>query len=146
MPAGPPVALDTSSHSQPASQPASLRMTSKNNTIHVSSNVTLGASAGASKGGGSEGRLGTQVTQGACVHSKDGTCVVHGPGAKWRWRPIPVGRRTLGPDGKLCKREYFWKCEVGVGGRNLQQTRITFKKRSDDETKRDNEGTMGNQT
>ena len=57
MPVAPPVALYSSSHSQPASQHDSLRMSSKNNTIHVSRNVTLGASAGAgtSKGGGREG-------------------------------------------------------------------------------------------
>ena len=102
--------------------------------------------ARATQGGGSEGRVGAQVNNEACVHSKDGTCSVHGPGAKWRWRPIPVSQRTIGPDGKLRKRVYFWKCEVGVGGRNLQQSKLTFKKKPDDETRRDNGGTMGDKT
>ena len=145
----PPGALDTSpasSHSQPANQPTDLRMPSKNNTVQISDIVTLGAMAGATKGGRSEGRVGAKVSKGACVHSKDGTCSVHGPGAKWRWRPIPPSQRTIGPDGKLKKREYFWKCEVGAGGRNLQQSKLTFRRNPDDEPRRDNGGTMGNKT
>ena len=42
-----------------------------------------------------------------------------------------VSRRPVGPDGKVKKREYFWKCEVGGGGRNLQQSRICFVKKPD---------------
>ena len=130
----PPVALYSSSTSQPASQHASLRMTSKLHNNQVSSNVTLGTNAGAgpSKGGGREERVGVQGILDDCVHSKDGTCTIHGPGAKWRWRPIlPVSRRPVGPDGKVKKREYFWKCEVGGGGKNLQQSRICFVKKPD---------------
>ena len=128
--AAPPGGLDTapsgalatspaSSHSQPASQHPDLRMPSKTYTVHNSDNVTLGAMAGATKGGGGGGRVGTRVSRDECVHTKDGTCSIHGPGAKWRWRPIPPSQRTVGPDGKVKKRVYFWSCEVGVGGRNL---------------------------
>ena len=79
----PPVALYSSSTSQPASQHASLRMTSKLHNNQVSSNVMLGTNAGAgpSKGGGREERVGVQAIPDECVHSKDGTCTLHGPGA-----------------------------------------------------------------
>ena len=142
--AAPPTALHSSSTGQPASQPAELRMTSKLHTNLVSNNVTLGQNAGAgtSKGGGREERVGVQAIPDDCVHTKDGTCTLHGPGAKWRWRPIlPVSRRPIGPDGKVKKREYFWKCEVGGGGRNLQQSRICFMKKPDG----GNNDTMGYQ-
>ena len=140
----PPVALYSSYTSQPASQHASLRMTSKIHSNQVSNNVTPGTNAGAepSKGGGREERVGAQAIPDDCVHTKDGTCTLHGPGAKWRWRPIlPVSRRPIGPDGKVKKREYFWKCEVGGGGRNLQQSRICFMKKPDG----GNNDTMGYQ-
>ena len=102
-------------------------MPSKTYTVHNSDNVTLGAMAGATKGGGGGGRVGTRVSREECVHTKDGTCSVHGPGAKWRWRPIPPSQRTVGPDGKVKKRVYFLSCEVGVGGRNLKQAKLTLR-------------------
>ena len=150
--AAPATALHSSPTGQPASQPAKLRMTSKQHSNLVSCTVTLGEIAGAgtsrgggrdepveahaipepSRGGGREDRAGTQAKDEVCVHSKDGTCAVHGPGAKWRWRPIlPVSRRPVGPDGKVKKREYYWQCEVGSGGRNLLQSRISFKRNTD---------------
>ena len=150
--AAPATALHSSPTGQPASQPAKLRMTSKQHSHLVSCNVTLGKIAGAelsrgggrdepveahaipepSRGGGREDRAGTQAKKEVCVHSKDGTCTVHGPGAKWRWRPIlPVSSQPVGPNGKVKKREYYWQCEVGSGGRNLLQSRISFKRNTD---------------
>ena len=149
MDTAPSGALSTSpasSHSQPASQHPDLHMPSKTYTVHNSDNVTLGAMAGATKGGGGRGRVGTRVSREECVHTKDGTCSIHSPGAKWRWRPIPPSQRTVGPDGKVKKRVYFWSCEVGVGGRNLRQAKLTFKRNPDDEQRRDNGGTMGDKT
>ena len=154
----PSTALHSSPASQPASQQARLRMSSKIYTNTVSSNVTLGLNAGAgpSRGGGREERVGVQVIPepgsvggreerartDECVHNKEGTCTLHGPGAKWRWRPIlPVSSRPVGPDGKVKKREYYWQCEVGSGGKNLQQARISFKKKPDGGNKK----TMGYQ-
>ena len=132
-----------STHSQPASQ--DLRMLSKSHTVHTNDSVTLGVMAGAARVGGGGGRVGPRVSnRDECVHTKDGTCHIHGPGAKWRWRPIPPNQRTVGPDGKVRKRVYFWSCEVGSGGRNLRQAKLTFRRNADDEYRRDNGGTMGN--
>ena len=147
--AAPATAMQSSPASQPASQQYRLRMSSKIHHNMVSNIVTPGLNAGAEpsrgggrdecvevqlipeqvRAGGREKRAGTDE----CVHAKDGTCTLHGPGAKWRWRPIlPVSSRPVGPDGKVKKREYYWQCEVGSGGKNLQQARISFNKKKPD--------------
>ena len=132
---------------QPASQ--ELRMPSKTQAVQTIDCVTLGIMAGTARIGSGGERVGPRVTnRDECVHTKDGTCHTHGPGAKWRWRPIPPNQRTVGPDGKTKKRVYFWSCEVGTGGRNLRQSRINFgrKEEDDDECRRDNAGTRDTRT
>ena len=132
---------------QPASQ--ELRMPSKTQAVQHIDCVTLGIMAGTARIGSGGERVGPRVTnRDECVHTKDGTCHTHGPGAKWRWRPIPPHLRTVGPDGKIKKRVYFWSCEVGTGGRNLRQSRINFgrKEEDNDEYRRDNAGTRDTRT
>ena len=73
----------------------------QNILAHVLNNVTLGISAGACQGGGNR----PPETQKRCTHSKGGVCSLHGPGAKWCWKPIPVGKRKPGPSGKLISEE-----------------------------------------
>ena len=143
----PPRAMNTSTAS-PHSQPASQHTQSKDCTVQSNDSVTLGAVARPTEGGGGGGseRVLTRVDRQECVHDKAGTCSVHGPGAKWRWRPIPPHKRTIGPDGKTKKREYFWSCEVGVGGRNLQQAKLKFKRNDDEEPRGDNGGPRDNKT
>ena len=63
---------------------------------------------------------------------------MHGPGAKWCWEPVPVGKRKMGPDGKLRTKRHFWKCEVGRNGKVLRQTRISFLRSVEDESFEDN--------
>ena len=131
-----------SMQSQPASQ---LRMSSKANTVQYANIVTPGVTTGATRGGGEGERVGPGVfSKKECVHTRDGTCHTHGPGARWRWKPIPPAQRTVGPDGKIRKKRYFWSCEVGPGGKNLRQARIMFKKKEeddDDESGGNNAGT-----
>ena len=117
---------------------------SKDLTVQNNDCVTLGFMNGVAKVGNGGGRVGPRVkNKEECVHTKEGTCHTHGPGAKWRWRPIPPNQRTMGPDGKVRKRIYFWSCEVGVGGRNLRQAKLTFGRNGDEDIRRDNAGTMG---
>ena len=85
----PSVAQNSSLHSQPASQPPTQRCSGQNILAHVVNNVTLGISAGACQGGGNR----PPETPKRCTHSKGGVCSLHGPGAKWCWKPIPVGKR-----------------------------------------------------
>ena len=63
------------------------------------------------------------------------------PFEPWSWKPIPVGWRKPGPGGKLITKEYFWRCDVGLSGRKLKQTRISFGRKDDDEKRGDNMGT-----
>ena len=139
-PSGALSASPASTLNQPASQ--DLRMPSKSQTVHNIDCVTLGIMAGAARVGSGGERVGPRVTnREECVHTKDGTCHTHGPGSKWRWRPIPPNQRTVGPDGKVRKRIYFWSCEVGTGGRNLRQSKLTFRRNDEDEYRGDNAGT-----
>ena len=67
-----------------------------------------------------------------CQHLQGGTCLLHGPGAKLRYK-ITVSTST-GPDGKVVKtkeRHYFYTCDVapvvvgGVKGGKLKQTQVS---------------------
>ena len=135
----PSVAKNSSLHSQPASQPPTQRCTCTGQNIlaHVINNVTLGILAGACQVGGE----GHPVTPQRCTHSMGGVCSIHGPGAKWCWKPIPVGKRKPGPNGKLVTKEYYWRCDVSMTGKKLKQTRISFGKTLNDEKRGDNVGT-----
>ena len=106
---------------QPASQPAVTQhgdITGQNNLDNLLTDETLETSAGAG--------LGQSGIQQTCSHTRAGVCCVHGEGAKWRWRPIPPHRRTIGPDGKIKKREYFWQCDLNRRGKVLRQSRISL--------------------
>ena len=119
-----------------ASQPPAERHThtGQNCTDHDIDIVSLGTDAGASQGGGK----GVPGPAQRCTHTKSGVCSVHGPGAKWCWEPVPVGKRKMGQNGKLMTKRYFWKCEVGRNGKVLRQTRISFLRSVGDESLGDN--------
>ena len=63
-----------------------------------------------------------------CSYSKGGgICDVHGPGAKYHWRPIKKEDQVPGPDGKLKTRFYYWVCRLGPKGRGiLRQQKLQF--------------------
>ena len=63
-----------------------------------------------------------------CTYSMGkGVCDIHGPGAKYHWRPIKKEDQVVGPDGKMKTRFYFWVCKLGPKGkRNLRQQKIQF--------------------
>ena len=60
----------------------------------------------------------------ACQHDEKGVCSLHGPGAKWVWRPVPVKRPA--PGGKKTRKEHYWRCEMNVKGKMMTQTKISF--------------------
>ena len=118
-----------SQHSQPASQPT---QRSGQNVLDSSNNpVMLGTPAGAVGG-----------TQRVCHHTKDGVCDLHGPGAKWIWRPVPVKNPV--PGGKKTRKQHYWECEVNVRGKMMKQTRISFRKMNSNVDRGDNKGHDGN--
>ena len=62
-----------------------------------------------------------------CVYLKGGVCVQHGPGAKRKWKPGNKKETIMlvgGGTKTVSKREYYWKCDVGPGGKKSIQTRI----------------------
>ena len=63
-----------------------------------------------------------------CTYTKGkGVCDIHGPGAKYHWRPIKKEDQVVGPDGKLKTRFHYWVCMLGPKGkRNLRQQKIQF--------------------
>ena len=66
-------------------------------------------------------------TQRKCVHSKKEVCAVHGPGAKWKWKPGT--KKVTGEDGvtRLERTKiHYWRYDLGPEGRGvLKQTRIS---------------------
>ena len=55
-----------------------------------------------------------------CSYSKGGgVCDIHGPGAKYHWRPIRKEDQMPGPDGKVKTRHYYWVCKLGPKGRGI---------------------------
>ena len=58
-----------------------------------------------------------------CVHTRKGVCSIHGPGAKYRWRP---GTKMVTEVDGVVKYEttkiYYWVCDLGTKGMKLQQT------------------------
>ena len=67
-----------------------------------------------------------------CHHLKGGRCLLHGEGAKKKWKPVQS--RIVGPGGKVTmkyvgKRETWYECDVGPeGGNVLRQSRLSFVK------------------
>ena len=59
-----------------------------------------------------------------CIHDEKGVCSLHGPGAKWVWRPVPVKKPT--PGGKKTRKEHYWRCEMNKKGKMMTQTKISF--------------------
>ena len=106
---------------QPASQLAATQhgdRPGQNNVEIILTTDNLETSAGAG--------LRQPETQQTCSHTRAGVCCLHGEGAKWRWKPIPPHLRTIGPDGKVKKREYFWQCDLSSRGRVLRQSRLSL--------------------
>ena len=68
--------------------------------------------------------------------------MVYGPGAKWKWRPVPV--KNPGPGGRRSTKEYYWKCDVNLRGKGLRQTKISFGQLSNKEEGGDNKGLVEN--
>ena len=67
--------------------------------------------------------------RGRCVHAKGGICDIHGPGAKYTWRPIFI--KETGPDGKTTmvkSKEWFYVCDISQDNKKLKQTKISFMK------------------
>ena len=119
-----------------ASQPPTERHAGQNTVEQSNDVVSLGIAAGSSQ----EGGKGVTGSAQRCTHTRSGVCSVHGPGAKWCWEPIPVGKRKPGPNGKLITKKHFWRCEVGRNGKMMRQTRISFLRSVDDENLGDNMG------
>ena len=74
-----------------------------------------------------------------CQHLRGGVCILHGPGAKMKYKPKMTV--TTGPDGKKIRtmtKEHYYQCDlappsplvVGEGGRGgkLRQTQLSFVK------------------
>ena len=67
--------------------------------------------------------------RGRCVHAKGGICDIHGPVAKYTWRPIFI--KETGPDGKTTmvkSKEWFYVCDISQDNKKLKQTKISFVK------------------
>ena len=74
----------------------------------------------------SQGVTRSPSTHRKCIHTKKGVCSIHGPGAKYRWRPGT--KRVTGEDGvieNVKTKIYYWLCDLGPKGRGLQQTSIS---------------------
>ena len=121
-------ASTASQHSQPASQPT---QRTGQDAIDSSVNVmTPGMPAGAVGG-----------TRRVCHHSRDGVCDIHGPGARWIYKLVPLKNPV--PGGKRTRKQYYWECEVNMRGKMMKQTRISFGKVMNEMSKGDNKGNDG---
>ena len=64
-----------------------------------------------------------------CIHTRDGVCSLHGPGATRYWKPVRVRKR--GADGSIStemKRRPYHVCDLGPRGRGrLRQSRLGFR-------------------
>ena len=121
-------ASTASQHSQPASQPT---QRTGQDDIDSSVNVmTPGMPAGAVGG-----------TRRVCHHSRDGVCDIHGPGARWIYKLVPLKNPV--PGGKRTRKQHYWECEVNMRGKMMKQTRISFGKVMNEMSKGDNKGNDG---
>ena len=66
------------------------------------------------------------------MHSRGGVCTLHGPGAKYRWRPKGEKKIVIDKNGKkrtTYDKEYFWTCDLTPrGGRKLTQTKLNIRR------------------
>ena len=72
----------------------------------------------------------SQFTKKACTHVKGGRCLVHGLGAKRKWRlknPSTKGEGERKSKKYEGEREYYWECDIGKKNR-LVQTTLKFRK------------------
>ena len=53
-----------------------------------------------------------------CVHKKGGICLLHGPGAKLRWKPIgpKIVTYVNGKKKTSYNKDYFYVCDLGLLG------------------------------
>ena len=65
-----------------------------------------------------------------CEHKKGGICLLHGPGAKLRMRPIgpKIVSYVNGRKKTSFEKEYFYVCDLGPmgSGKKLKQTKLSF--------------------
>ena len=65
--------------------------------------------------------------QAECRHSEEGVCTIHGIGAKKMFKPVRMTK--TGPDGlpvRRMTRKTNYKCDGGMGGGRLRQTKLSF--------------------
>ena len=81
-----------------------------------------------------------------CEHDDNGTCSIHGPGAKKMETPVRVNRTFKnGTTRNVLTTKKWFKCEVGMRGGMLRQQRLSFSAATDAKGtgKRDNKGNLG---
>ena len=61
-------------------------------------------------------------------------CVVHGAGARERWRPVVRFEAGV----RVCDREYYYECDLGPNGRRQRQTRLSFVRTTTEDNPQDN--------
>ena len=81
-----------------------------------------------------------------CEHDDQGTCSIHGPGAKKMETPVRVNRTFKnGTTRSVLTKKKWFKCELGMRGGMLRQQRLSFNAVTDAKGtgKRDNKGNLG---
>ena len=81
-----------------------------------------------------------------CVHDTEGTCNIHGPGAKEMSKPVRVTRTFKnGNTRSVMTSQKWWKCDLGMRGGRLRQTSLSFGVVSEARGagNRDNKGNLG---
>ena len=62
-----------------------------------------------------------------CVHDTEGTCNIHGPGAREMSKPVRVTRTFKnGSTRSVMTKQKWWKCDLGMRGGRLRQTSLSF--------------------
>ena len=65
-----------------------------------------------------------------CEHKKGGVCVLHGPGAKLRWKPIgpKIVTYVNGKKKTSYNKDYFYVCDLGLlgSGKTMKQTMLSL--------------------
>ena len=90
--------------------------------------------------------LGDKAVGVVCVHDDQGTCSIHGPGAKEMSKPVRVNRTFKnGTTRSVLTNKKWFKCELGMRGGMLRQQRLSFSAVLDAKGtgERDNKGNLG---